>query len=290
MLNQALAEIGGKGLFTKELDVALLERSVDICVHSMKDVPTFLAAGTILPCNLVREETNDVFVSKKYKRLADLPDGAVIGTASLRRQSQLLAMNPKWKVVLFRGNVQTRLKKLEDGVVDATLLALAGLKRLNMTELITSSEVIDQETILPAVAQGAIGIQCRVASETGSGSEHETMIRRFLDGLNHGPTKAAVDCERSFLAELDGNCRTPIAGQAAIDPTGNTDRLVFTGMISKPDGTDMIRVRREGKVAEAELIGRDAGLEIKAIAGPKKFQEYQQAVAEAQSANNNWKK
>jgi hydroxymethylbilane synthase len=286
MLNQALAEIGGKGLFTKELDVALLERSVDICVHSMKDVPTFLAAGTILPCNLVREETNDVFVSKKYKRLADLPDGAVIGTASLRRQSQLLAMNPKWKVVLFRGNVQTRLKKLDDGVVDATLLALAGLKRLNMTELITSSEVIDKETILPAVAQGAIGIQCRVAA--GS-DETETMIRRFLDGLNHGPTKAAVDCERSFLLELDGNCRTPIAGQAAIDEK-DTNRLVFTGMISKPDGTDMIRVRREGKVAEAELIGRDAGLEIKSIAGPKKFLEYQQAVAEVQSKSVAWKK
>ncbi len=192
-MNQALSEIGGKGLFTKELDVALLDGSVDICVHSMKDVPTWLPEGTILPCNLEREETNDVFISQKYKTLADLPNGAVIGSASLRRQAQLLAMNPTLKVVNFRGNVQTRLKKIENGVVDATLLALAGLKRLGMTDLLAESQTVGWETMLPAVSQGAIGIQCR--------SNDERSLK-YLAVLNHPDTKIAVDCERAFLKVL----------------------------------------------------------------------------------------
>jgi len=203
ILNQALSEIGGKGLFTKELDVALLDKSVDICVHSMKDVPTWLPDGTILPCNLIREETNDVFISKKYKTIKDLPNGSVIGSASLRRQAQLLAMNPTLQVVNFRGNVQTRLKKIENGVVDATLLALAGLKRLGMTDVVSTSQTITWDEMLPAVAQGAIGIQCR---------SDDAQALKYLAALNHAPTKAAVDCERAFLAELDGNGRTPIAG------------------------------------------------------------------------------
>lgn len=271
ILNQALSEIGGKGLFTKELDVALLDKSVDICVHSMKDVPTWLPDGTVLPCNLEREETNDVFICKKYATLSDLPDGSVIGSASLRRQAQLLAMNPTFKVVNFRGNVQTRLKKIENEVVDATLLALAGLKRLSMQDVVADSQIITWDEMLPAVAQGAIGIQCRA---------DDSKMLEYLAALNHAATKTAVDCERAFLATLDGNCRTPIAGQARIDEQG---RLHFRGLISKPDGTDMIRVQRSGAPAEAVEIGRAAGEEIKSIAGDK-FKEYQEAVQKVEAA------
>eukprot|EP00595_Chromulina_sp_UTEXLB2642_P003027 CAMPEP_0196761194 /NCGR_PEP_ID=MMETSP1095-20130614/365_1 /TAXON_ID=96789 ORGANISM="Chromulina nebulosa, Strain UTEXLB2642" /NCGR_SAMPLE_ID=MMETSP1095 /ASSEMBLY_ACC=CAM_ASM_000446 /LENGTH=277 /DNA_ID=CAMNT_0042110427 /DNA_START=280 /DNA_END=1113 /DNA_ORIENTATION=+ len=267
ILNQALSEIGGKGLFTKELDNALLDNSVDICVHSMKDVPTWLPDGTILPCNLEREETNDVFICKKYNSVKQLPDGSVIGSASLRRQAQILAINPTLKVVNFRGNVQTRLKKLENGVVDATMLALAGLKRLNMNEVIETSQIIPWDEILPAVSQGAIGIQCR---------SNDERALKYLAGLNHVNTKIAVDCERAFLETLDGNCRTPIAGQAKIVD----GKLHFSGLISKPDGTDMIRVTRVGEIIDAIQIGRDAGQEIKTIAGPK-FIEYQEAFVVA---------
>jgi hydroxymethylbilane synthase len=264
ILNQALSEIGGKGLFTKELDVALLDKTVDICVHSMKDVPTWLPDGTILPCNLEREETNDVFICKKYKTLKDLPNGSVIGSASLRRQAQLLAMNPTLKVVNFRGNVQTRLKKIENEVVDATLLALAGLKRLGMQDVVSQSQTITWDDMLPAVAQGAIGIQCR---------SDDKKALEYLAKLNHGPTKTAVDCERSFLATLDGNCRTPIAGQAKIVD----GKLHFKGLISKPNGKDMISVTKVGSIEDAVKIGKEAGEEIKRIAGPK-FKEYGEAV------------
>lgn len=236
----------------------------------MKDVPTWLVDGTVLPCNLQREETNDVFISKKYKTLKDLPDGAVIGSASLRRQAQLLAMNPTFQVVNFRGNVQTRLKKIENGAVDATLLALAGLKRLNMNEVIADSQVISWEEMLPAVAQGAIGIQCRA---------DDSKALHYLSKLNHQATKVAVDCERAFLKGLDGNCRTPIAGQAVV----KGDRLHLQGFLSKPDGKDLIRVTREGSAADAERIGADAAAEIRSIAGSR-FVEYQQAVQAAQDA------
>lgn len=270
ILNQALSEIGGKGLFTKELDIALLENEVDICVHSMKDVPTWLVEGTVLPCNLEREETNDVFISKKYKSLEELPNGAVIGSASLRRQAQLLALNPTFQVVNFRGNVQTRLKKIENGVVDATLLALAGLKRLQMDEVIAASQVVAKESMLPAVAQGAIGIQCR---------SNDNSALRYLAALNHASTKIAVDCERAFLRGLDGNCRTPIAGQAKV----SNGQIHFLGFLAKPDGKDMIRVARQGAVEDAVTIGKDAAAEIRAIAGHR-FAEYQQAMQVAQEA------
>mmetsp|Transcript_38370 Transcript_38370/g.39044 ORF Transcript_38370/g.39044 Transcript_38370/m.39044 type:complete len:363 (-) Transcript_38370:23-1111(-) len=270
ILNQALSEIGGKGLFTKELDVALLENTVDICVHSMKDVPTWLPEGTLLPCNLQREETNDVFICKKAKTLREIPNGSVIGSASLRRQAQIMALNPTLQVVNFRGNVQTRLKKIENGVVDATLLALAGLKRLGMQEVLEESQILGWEDMLPAVAQGAIGIQCR---------EKDEKAMKYLTALNHVDTKVAVDCERAFLAVLDGNCRTPIAGQAKIVD----GKLKFSGLISFPDGTRMIRVEREGEVADAVQIGQDAGHEIRSIAG-ERFKEYGAAVLEAQEA------
>jgi len=259
ILDKSLMELGGKGLFTKELDTALLGDEVDICVHSMKDVPTWLPDGTVLPCNLEREDTNDAFISgdEDIKCLDDLPDNAVIGTASLRRQAQLMAKNPTWKCVNFRGNVQTRLRKLDDGVVDATLLAIAGLKRMDMDGCATT--VLDWEEMLPAVAQGAIGIQCR---------DDDERSLKYLDALNHKETKSAVDCERAFLEALDGNCKTPIAGQARIVD----GKIAFRGLISMPDGSVVFKTESEGEVEDAVAIGKAAGEKLKAEAGDKFFE------------------
>lgn len=248
VLDKALKDLGGKGLFTKELDVCLLNKEVDICVHSMKDVPTWLVPNTVLPCLLEREDTRDVFISPKADRLEDLPDGSVIGSASLRRQAQILAKNPTLKVVNFRGNVQTRLRKLDDGEVDATLLALAGLKRMDMTEFITST--LEQEEMLPAISQGAIGIQCR---------EDDEQTIKYIMALNHPETKICVDCERAFLSALDGNCRTPIAGQANIVD----GVLQFRGLIAAEDGTEIHRTEASGSPEDAVKIGTDAGLVLK---------------------------
>jgi hydroxymethylbilane synthase len=258
ILDKSLMELGGKGLFTKELDVALLGNEVDICVHSMKDVPTWLPEKTVLPCNLERETTNDAFIHKdgSVKCIADLPDHSVIGTASLRRQSQIMAQNPTLKCVNFRGNVQTRLRKLDDGVVDATLLAIAGLKRMSMDGCATA--VLDWDEMLPAVAQGAIGIQCR--------SEDERSLK-LLAALNHPETKATVDCERGFLEALDGNCKTPIAGQAKVVD----GKIHFRGLIAMPDGSQKFTISSEGNVEDAVEIGRKAGEEIKAQAGDAFF-------------------
>jgi len=252
VLDKALKDVGGKGLFTKELDVQLLNGGVDICVHSMKDVPTWLVPGTVLPCNLPREDTRDAWISPNGATPADLPDGAVIGTASLRRQAQLLAINPTFKCVNFRGNVQTRLKKLSEGIVDATLLAKAGLNRMNLEEHITN--LLEWDGMLPAVAQGAIGIQCR---------EDDESTLRYLAALNCADTKTCVDCERAFLAALDGNCRTPIAGQAKLED----GKLVFEGLIAKPDGSIIFRASRTGDAADAVQLGTDAGEELKAKCG-----------------------
>jgi len=259
ILDKSLMELGGKGLFTKELDTALLSNQVDICVHSMKDVPTWLPEGTVLPCNLPREDTNDAFIYKdgSVKRIEDLPDHSVIGTASLRRQAQLMAKNPTLKCVNFRGNVQTRLRKLDDGVVDATLLAIAGLKRMNMDGCATS--VLEWDEMLPAVAQGAIGIQCR--------SDDERSLK-YIGALNHAETKACVDCERAFLEALDGNCKTPIAGQARIVD----GKILFRGLIAMPDGSLKYETTSEGPVEAAKDIGFKAGQELKERAGEKFFQ------------------
>ena len=252
VLDKALKELGGKGLFTKELDVSLLNGDVDICVHSMKDVPTWLVPGTILPCNLEREDTRDAWISPKSDTPVTLPAGSLIGTASLRRQAQLLARNPGLKCVNFRGNVQTRLRKLDEGIVDGTCLALAGLNRMDMTQHVT--RVLEFDEMLPAVAQGAIGIQCR---------EGDERVMRYLDALNHPATKLAVDCERAFLAALDGNCRTPIAGQARIV----NGELLFNGLIAKPDGSLMFETSRSGAPEQAVQMGADAGAELKAKCG-----------------------
>lgn len=256
ILDKALADIGGKGLFTKEIDIAQLNGEIDIAVHSMKDVPTWLPEGIILPCMLPREDTRDVFISNKAKCIDELPDGSVIGSASLRRQSQILAKNPSLKVINFRGNVQTRLRKLSEGVVDATLLALAGLARMEMTQHATS--IIEQDEMLPAVAQGAIGITCR---------EGDDKMMDFLRPLNHHETKTCVDCERAFLAKLDGSCRTPIAGQAKIE--GGT--LNFRGLVAKPDGSVVHETTREGRAEDALELGTDAGKELKEKIGDNFF-------------------
>merc|ERR1719162_1593679 len=259
ILDKSLMELGGKGLFTKELDTALLGNEVDICVHSMKDVPTWLPEGTILPCTLPREDTNDAFISgsDEVNSIADLPDNAIIGTASLRRQAQLMAQNPTFKCVNFRGNVQTRLRKLDDGVVDATLLAIAGLKRMGMDGCATS--VLEWDTMLPAIAQGAIGIQCR--------SDDESSLK-YLTALNHVETKICVDCERAFLETLDGNCKTPIAGQARIVD----GKILFRGLIAMPDGSVKYDTESEGAIEDAVEIGRKAGEGLKAEAGDNFFE------------------
>ncbi|MFS7939336.1 putative hydroxymethylbilane synthase [Helianthus anomalus] len=260
ILSQPLADIGGKGLFTKEIDEALLNSEIDIAVHSMKDVPTYLPEKTILPCNLPREDVRDAFISLNATSLADLPAGSVVGTASLRRKSQLLHRYPSLSVLEnFRGNVQTRLKKLNDGVVVATLLALAGLKRLNMTEHVSS--ILPINDMLPAVAQGAIGIACR---------EGDDKMANYIAKLNHEETRLAVACERAFLLTLDGSCRTPIAGYACKDEDGN---CLFRGLVASPDGTKVLETSRKGSYAYEDMIlmGKDAGEELLSRAGPGFF-------------------
>ncbi len=253
ILDRALAEVGGKGLFTKEIDEAQLDGRVDLAVHSMKDVPTWLPDGLVLPCMPEREDPRDVFVSDKAPSLADLPAGSLVGTASLRRQAQVLARRPDLRVGTFRGNVQTRLRKLAGGEADATLLALAGLNRLGMAEVVT--EVIGTDVLLPAVGQGAIGITCRA---------DDRRALDFLAPLNHQPTLTRVTAERALLAALDGSCRTPIAGLAELADDGG---LSLRGLVARPDGSALWETARQGAAGDAEAMGRDAGEELLAAAG-----------------------
>ena len=255
VLGQPLADIGGKGLFTKEIDDALLDGRIDIAVHSMKDVPTYLPPGTILPCNLPREDVRDVFISAKYNSIDELPDGAVVGSASLRRQAQLLARNPTLKVVNFRGNVQSRLRKLQEGDCDATLLAYAGLRRLDLADKATS--ILSEEEMLPAVAQGAIGIACR---------EGDQGPMDLLAALNHENTRLSVVCEREFLKALDGSCRTPIAGIARENADG---KMYFRGLVSALDGSRVVRGEGVADMNEAAVaeLGRTVGAQVRADAG-----------------------
>ena len=203
--DKPLRDFGGKGLFTKEIDEALLAKRVDIAVHSMKDLPTELPPGITIAAVLRRGDVRDAFISAKGGSLAALPPGAVVGSSSLRRQAQVKRLRPDLQAIDFRGNVETRLKKLDQGVVDATLLAVAGLERLGLTRHVTS--VLPTDEMLPAVAQGAIGVSCR---------SDDAKTRDLLQALNDDGTATAVACERAFLGELDGSCRTPIAGLAEI--------------------------------------------------------------------------
>lgn len=257
--DKSLRDAGGKGLFTKEIEDALLSGSVDLAVHSMKDVPTELPAGLSIECLLPREDVRDAFISPKAERLADLPEGAVIGTASLRRQAQVKLLRPDLEVAMFRGNVQTRLRKLSEGVADATFLALAGLRRLELEDKATS--IVPTSEMLPAVAQGAIGIEIRRDDE---------QVSELLAPLNDTPTALCVATERAFLARLDGSCRTPIAGHAEL----KGDDLHFRGQILTPDGGEAHSVERSGASADGEKMGRDAAEDVLSRAGPEFFRSW----------------
>jgi len=256
IVDRALAEAGGKGLFTKELDTALLAGGIDLAVHSAKDMPTVLPHEIVIAGYLEREDVRDVFVSACAQSIAALPAGASIGSASLRRQAQVRRLRPDLSVALLRGNVGTRLDKVMRGEVDATLLALAGLKRLGMAERATA--ILDTDVILPAVGQGAIAIVA---------CADDTATRDALLKVTHPETGVAVTAERAFLAVLDGSCRTPIAGLATVD--GGT--LSFRGLVLAPDGSDAVEVKRQGPLGDAAAIGADAAREIVARARPSLF-------------------
>ena len=253
--DRTLAAIGGKGLFTKEIEQALLDGAVDICVHSAKDMLTEFPSGLMLGPILQREDTRDGFISHSGQKLSEMPSGAVIGTASLRRQSQILALRPDLEVITFRGTVQTRLRKLDEGQADATLLAVAGLKRLDRMDVLT--QLFDPETILPAVGQGAIALELRADDEKS---------KRAAEPLNDIKSATEVAMERAFLAVLDGSCRTPIAGIA--NANIDADRIKFRGLIAKADGSVVHSTIREGTINDAIDMGKDAGLELKTEAGP----------------------
>ena len=250
--DRPLKEIGGKGLFTKEIEEALAEGGIDIAVHSMKDMPTVQPDGMVIDCLLPREDARDAFVSPHVGSIAELPEGAVVGSSSLRRRAQLAHRRPDLRLVEFRGNVQTRLKKLEDGVAMATFLAMAGLSRLDMLHVARSP--IDPSEMLPAVAQGAIGIERR------SGDEK---IADLLRPVNDVETAQRVAAERAFLARLDGSCQTPIAGYAELQNT----RLLLRGEILRPDGSQALAGTREGEIADGPAMGKDLAEELLARAG-----------------------
>lgn len=253
ILDRPLKEVGGKGLFTREIEEALATGALDIAVHSMKDMPTLQPAGLVLDCLLPREDVRDAFVSLDFSSIADLPQGAVVGSSSLRRRAQLANRRPDLQLVEFRGNVQTRLQKLADGVAVATFLAMAGLHRLGMTQVARTQ--ITPDEMLPAVAQGAIGIERRADDQA---------IARLLEPINDHPTALRVAAERAFLARLDGSCQTPIAGLAELDG----DRLLLRGEILRPDGSEAVAARREGLAMDGEAMGRDLAEELLGRAGP----------------------
>jgi hydroxymethylbilane synthase len=252
--DKPLREFGGKGLFTKELDEALLRGDIDLAVHSMKDLPTELPGGICIGAVLPRADMRDAFISARAPSLAELPPDAVVGTSSLRRAAQVKRHRPDLRVVDFRGNVETRLKRVAEGQADATLLALAGLERLGLASHATA--ILSTEEMLPAVAQGAIGVACR---------ESDAKTHALLAPLNDAASATVIACERSFLARLDGSCKTPIAGLAEID--GGT--LRFRGLILVPDGSAWHEIELTGETRHARQIGLDAGEELLARAGPE---------------------
>ena len=254
-LNTSLAKIGGKGLFTKEIQQALIDKRIDIAVHSMKDVETDLPEKLVISTILKREDVRDSFISRRYSSIADLPLGSVVGTSSLRRKAQLLNKRKDLKVVEFRGNVQKRLEKLDNNVAVATFLATAGLNRLGLDELINP---ISTDEMLPAVAQGAVGIE-HLRSEK---------MEEFLAPLNDSVSKKRVEAERAFLRELDGSCRTPIGGLAQ----KSNEEFKFMGEIISANGEVKIHDVWQGDWAMAVEIGREAGREIKSKGGKNFFQ------------------
>lgn len=244
ILDVPLAKIGGKGLFTKEIEQELLDGTIDLAVHSLKDMPTVLPEGLCLTAITERANAGDAFVSNKYNRIEELPAGSVLGTSSLRRRAQLLARRPDLKIVDLRGNVDTRLKKLDEGQMDAIILAAAGLTRLGHADRI--KEIIPQSYCLPAVGQGALAIECRTDN---------FKVRQMLDFLNDTATKQATDAERAFLGLLEGGCQVPIGVHAEV----NEGRIAMEAVIASLDGSTVLRDTAEGNAADAVTLGRALG-------------------------------
>ena len=251
--DRPLSEAGGKGLFVKEIEEALLAHRIDAAVHSMKDMPTAQPPGLAISAFLPREDVRDVLIAGDVRRIADLRRGAVVGTSALRRRAQLLHRRPDLEVVNLRGNVDTRLAKRAAGEVEATLLALAGLKRLGLADV---GAPLPEDEMLPAVGQGAVCIECRA---------DDAQTRGWLAAINHEATATCVAAEHAMLAVLDGSCRTPIAGHAVLGADGG---LHLRGLILKPDGSQAIATERRGAASDAAALGRDAGLELKQRGGP----------------------
>ena len=256
ILDRPLKEVGGKGLFTKEIEQDMLDRKIDIAVHSMKDMPVEQPDGLTLGCYLPREDVRDAFVSSRYKNVNELPSGSKVGTSSLRRKAQLKFSRPDLEVVEFRGNVQTRLKKLKDGVATCTFLAMAGLNRLGLEEVAQST--MNPNEMLPAIAQGAIGIEWR---------EEDRQISDILKKIHHEETGQRLNSERAFLAELDGSCQTPIAGLAIIEGSS----LKFTGQVLRTDGSESISETAFGDIEDGPRLGREMAQKILSQAGPEFF-------------------
>lgn len=258
ILDKTLSKIGGKGLFTKEIEGALLENKVQIAVHSMKDMPTLYPEGLTIPCMLEREDPRDVLISKGNTSLEALPSGSIIGTSSLRRQAQVLESRPDIRVIPFRGNIQTRLRKIAEGEADATLLAYAGLKRMGLTEHI--AQIFEPFEMTPAVGQGAIGVQCR---------EDDSETLSLLAEINHPETEICVEAERAFLQELGGSCQTPIGGYATL----HGEDLHLQGFVAKPSGQVVHRLAVTGVKDDSVTLGVGLATKFFEVADPSLFEE-----------------
>ncbi|WP_170601076.1 hydroxymethylbilane synthase [Ruegeria arenilitoris] len=255
--DRPLKEIGNKGLFTKEIEEAMLAGDIDIAVHSTKDMPVEQPQGLVLDTFLPREDVRDAFISPRLNSIHDLPEGAVVGTSSLRRRAQLLHRRPDLNVVEFRGNVQTRLKKLADGVAECTFLAMAGIRRLNMQDV--PATAISPDDMLPAIAQGTIGIERRADNHRAA---------EMLEAIHHSETACRLAAERTLLAALDGSCETPIAGLAEL-----TDgQLRLRGEVLRPDGSDAISESETGSTEDAAEMGRAMAAKLLHRAGPGFFE------------------
>jgi hydroxymethylbilane synthase len=250
--DRALKDIGGKGLFTREIEEALLDGTVDLAVHSMKDMPVLQPDGLMLDCYLPREDVRDAFVSPHVTGLMALPQGAVVGSSSLRRRAQLAHRRPDLQLVEFRGNVQTRMKKLQDGVAQATFLAMAGLNRLGLAHVARGPIAVDE--MLPAVAQGAIGMERR---------QDDPRAEALLAAIHDHATGLQIAAERAFLQRLDGSCQTPIAGLAVL----KGDDLWLRGEILRPDGSQVIKSNITGRAGDGPEMGRKLADELLAQAG-----------------------
>lgn len=247
ILDVPLAQIGGKGLFTKEIETELLEGTVDLAVHSLKDMPTVLPEGLCLTAITERANVGDAFVSNKYASFQELPQGAILGTSSLRRKAQLLAARPDLKIVDLRGNVDTRLRKLDEGHMDAIILAAAGLERLGYQDRIR--QVIPAEVCIPAVGQGALAIECR---------NEDPEVRAMLEFLNHLPTRQATDAERAFLGLIEGGCQVPIGVYAKVE----AEEIKIEGIIAALDGSTVLRNTITGPAAKAAELGKTLGQQM----------------------------